>query len=145
MEIFIFLFPAISRVGIQAEYFPFFKHIFVKIQAMKFKIFENKWFFLVTANISSCQHLCSNYFNSSWWVTPATQYLDTPGLNNIQNNFPRTSLEHYDNSESRTIGYYLIRLDVCRGGDDPVIGVVGSSSYLSCNMTPPTLTDKVYN
>ena len=29
--------------------------------------------------------------------------------------------------------------------DEPVIGVVGSSSYLSCNMTPPAVTDKVTN
>ena len=27
---------------------------------------------------------------------------------------------------------------------DPVIGVVGSSTYLSCNMTPPSINDKVY-
>ena len=29
--------------------------------------------------------------------------------------------------------------------DEAVIGVVGSSSHLSCNMTPPAVTDKVTN
>ena len=28
--------------------------------------------------------------------------------------------------------------------NDSVIGVVGSSTFLSCNMTPPSITDKVY-
>ena len=30
-------------------------------------------------------------------------------------------------------------------GEEPVVGVVGSSTHLACNMTPPFLTDKVTN
>ena len=46
-----------------------------------------------------------------------------------------TVIYSYHYSASRTVS----------SEDEPVIGVVGSSSYLSCNMTPPAVTDKVTN
>ena len=41
--------------------------------------------------------------------------------------------------------YYYSASRTVSSEDEPVIGVVGSSSYLSCNMTPPAVTDKVTN
>ena len=38
----------------------------------------------------------------------------------------------------------MITVDSSGVEDDSLIGVVGSSTYLSCNMTPPSIKDKVY-
>ena len=39
--------------------------------------------------------------------------------------------------------FSLVTSESVGGGEEGVVGVVGSSTHLACNMTPPSLTDKV--
>ena len=41
--------------------------------------------------------------------------------------------------------FSLVTSESVGGGEEAVVGVVGSSTHLACNMTPPFLTDKVTN